>query len=126
MRHLRFCKAAFFFAVVAFVGRAGFAVLAAYPAAVFAGKWAAFLAASAGGGRRRFAAFGVYGFAVGGRLFWRAASAAWRRAVLAFWPCVFRRRAIQNAIARLQSQWFLFDGGGGLASRNPPRLSQGS
>lgn len=104
MRLLRFCKAAFFLAAAVFVGRMGFAILAAYPAAVFGGKWAAFSAALAGVGRRRFAAFGVCGLASGGRLFWRAALAAWRRAVFAFWPCVFRRLAIQNAIARLKSQ----------------------
>lgn len=103
MRHLLICRAAFFFAAVAFVGHLGFAVLAACPAAIFAGGWAVNSAVFAGVGRRRFAVFGVCGLASGGRLFWRAASAAWRRAVLAFWPCVLRRLAIQNAIARLKS-----------------------
>jgi len=37
MRLLRFCKAAFFLAAVTFVGRSGFAVLAACLAAIFAG-----------------------------------------------------------------------------------------
>lgn len=110
MRLLRFCKAAFFLAAVAFVGRAGFAVLAECPAAIFAGGWTVKSAIFAGVGRRRFSAFGVCGLALGGRLFWRAALAAWRRAVFAFWPCVLRRLAIQNAIARLKSQWFSFDG----------------
>ena len=104
MRLLRFCKAAFFLAAAVFVGRAGFAILAACPAAGFGGGWAAYSAALAGGGRRRFTAFGVCGVASGGRLFWRADLAAWRRAVFAFWLCVFRRLAIQNAIARLKSQ----------------------
>lgn len=126
MRRLLICKAAFFLAVVALVGHAGFAVLAAFTAAIFAGKWAAFLAALAGGGRWRFAVFSVCGLVAGSRLFWRAASAAWWRAVLAFWPCVFQRPAIQNAIARLQSQWFLFDGGGGLASCSSARSRQKS
>ena len=121
MRHLLICKAAFFLAAVAFVGRAGFAVFAACPAAFFGGKWAAFSAALAGVGRWRFSAFGVCGLASGGRLFWRAVLAAWRRAVFAFWPCGFWRLAIQNAIARLQSQCFLFDGEGGLASRSLAR-----
>jgi len=76
--------------------------------------------ALAGGGRRRFAALNACGLAVGGRLFLRAALAAWCRAVLALWPCVLRRLAIQNAIARLKSQWFSFDGGGGLASCSLP------
>lgn len=103
MRLLWFCKAAFFLGVFAIVGRAGFAVLAACPAAVFGGGWAAYAAALAGGGRRCFAAFSVCGLAAGGRLFWRWLLAAWRRAVFAFWPCVFQRLAIQNAIARLKS-----------------------
>lgn len=104
MRLLQFCKAAFFLAAAVFVGQTGFAILAACPAAVFGGKWAAYLAALAGSGRRRFLAFGVCGLASGGRLFWQAVLAAWRWAVFAFWPCVFRRLAIQNAIARLKSQ----------------------
>lgn len=104
MRLLRFCKAAFFLAAVVFVGRAGFAVLAVGPAAVFGGKWAAFSAALAGVGRRRFTAFGVCGLVAGGRRVggWRLA--VWRRVVFAFWSCVLRRLAIQNAIARLKSQ----------------------
>ena len=99
-----YALAAFFLAVVAFVGRAGFAVLAACQAAVFGGGWAAYAAALAGGGWRRFAEFCVCGLAAGGRLFWRAVLVAWWRAVFAFWPCVFRRSEIQNAIERLKSQ----------------------
>lgn len=95
-------------------------------AAYVGGVWAACSAALAGGARFGLAAFSVCGLAVGSRRVGGRRLAACRAVCGGRWLGVSAGGKLQNAIARLRSQWFCNDWAGVPPTRSFARSRQKS